>query len=82
MWHLKPASHDVFVNQRGGSRTNMAVYDLKAITSWPLIIRAVYKHRSIYGIVPQPLIHATRFIGGISLIYSDVSSYIGSDEIC
>jgi len=64
VWHLKPASDDIFVNRRGGSSTNVAVYDLKAVKSWPLVIRAVYKHRSIYGIVPQPLIHATRFVGG------------------
>jgi len=63
-WHFKPPSDGVFIHQRGGISVNMAVYDLKKVTSWPLVIRSIYKNRSTYGIVPQPLIHATRFIGG------------------
>nr|SVE92314.1 EOG090X043F [Megafenestra aurita] len=63
-WNLKPSTDNVIINQRGGSVTHIAVYDLKAISQWPVNIRASYSKKLSYGIVPQPLIHATRFVGG------------------
>ena len=63
-WDLKPASDNVIVSSKGGSVVHMATYDLKALTSWPINIRAVYKKKLFYGIIPQPILHATRYVGG------------------
>ena len=63
-WDLKPASDNVIVSSKGGSVVHMATYDLKALTSWPINIRAVYKKKLSYGIIPQPILHATRYVGG------------------
>jgi hypothetical protein len=63
-WDLKPASDKVIVSSKGGSVVHMATYDLKSLTSWPINIRAVYKKKLSYGIIPQPILHATRYVGG------------------
>ena len=58
-------SYKSLVSQRGGATTHLAVYDLKSEDfQWPLNVRATYKKKQIFGIVPPPLIHATRFVGG------------------
>lgn len=64
-WDLKPAADTILTSQRGGALAQMAVYDLKAATtSWPLNVRSSYGKKLSYGIVPPPLVHATRYIGG------------------
>nr|SVE93542.1 EOG090X043F [Scapholeberis mucronata] len=63
-WNLRPTADKIIVNQRGGSVSHLAVYDLSIISSWPINIRASYNKKLSYGIIPQPLIHATRFVGG------------------
>nr|SVE92937.1 EOG090X043F [Moina brachiata] len=63
-WEVKPTHDGVITNQRGGSTVTLAVYDLKARTKWPINVRGVYSKKTSYGIIPQPLVHATRFVGG------------------
>jgi hypothetical protein len=62
---MLPMSYESLVSQRGGATTHLAVYDLKSEDAqWPLNVRATYKRKQIFGIVPPPLVHATRFVGG------------------
>nr|CAH0109039.1 unnamed protein product [Daphnia galeata] len=63
-WSLRPDPTTVVVNQRGGSATHLAVYDLNEISPWPINVRASYTKKLSYGIIPPPLIHATRFVAG------------------
>ena len=65
-WSLRPDPTTIVINQRGGSATHLAVYDLNEISPWPINIRASYTKKLSYGIIPPPLIHATRFVGGKS----------------
>ena len=43
---------------------------------WPLNVRAVHKKMQIYGLVPEPLVHATRFVGGIQVSFPHSTSNI------
>ncbi|KAK4010532.1 GPI transamidase component PIG-T isoform X1 [Daphnia magna] len=63
-WKLRPNPTSIFINQRGGSATHLALYDLNAVSSWPINVQASYTKKLTYGNVPPPLIHATRFVGG------------------
>nr|SVE91062.1 EOG090X043F [Daphnia sinensis] len=63
-WKLRPDPTAIFINQRGGSATHLALYDLNAVSSWPINVQASYTKKLTYGNVPPPLIHATRFVGG------------------
>ncbi|EFX82770.1 hypothetical protein DAPPUDRAFT_302380 [Daphnia pulex] len=60
-WNLRPDPAAVVVNQRGGSATHLSVYDLNEVSPWPINVRASYTKKLSYGIIPPPLIHATRF---------------------
>lgn len=77
---LYPEPDTIEESGSGTSLRQLAVYDVQAaLVGDPFSIEATYKSRHIYGIIPPPNLHVSRFITGRKNI--NISLYLVSQPL-